>query len=98
MTSSYSQFPLTELIGTSRDLRVVSASLSAPARQTVPGVGVDAGTVVNAAMAAHAEVAGVFARQLIANIDEFGLATDAIAARASTSDMTGKSLFNRIQP
>ncbi|MCS3779545.1 hypothetical protein [Tsukamurella ocularis] len=97
MTSSFSQFPLDDLLDASSSLRVVSASLSAPARPSVAGAGSEAGAAVNAAMAGHAEVGGVFTQQLIANIAEFGRAADGIAARASASDIAGKALFNRVQ-
>ncbi|GAA1089851.1 hypothetical protein [Tsukamurella spumae] len=98
MTSSFSQFPLDDLLEASNSLRVVSASLSAPARPVVSGSGTEAGAAVNAAMAAHAEVSGVFTGQLIGNIAEFGAAADGIAARASASDIAGKALFDRVQP
>ncbi len=97
MTSSFSQFPLDDLLDASSSLRVVSASLSAPARSAVSGAGAEAGAAVNAAMAGHAEVGGVFTQQLIANVAEFGRAADGIAARASASDVAGKALFNRVQ-
>lgn len=98
MTASFSQFPLDDLLQAGRDLRVVSAALAAPARPTVPGAGVEAAALVNGAMASHAEVSAVFTRRLIDNVGEFGTAADGIAARASAADMTGKGLFNRVQP